>query len=154
MKKLIFLFGIISGWTQAQMPNISKVWTNNHLPYIGGMSNQHVLKVQVETSEQNKKNDQEYFISGTTIKDNMETKFEGNMVVKKYKDFKKRGKLFGEYEIAEENTGKNTGLYKGKFIFTFDWDPKTKQISNQKIEYKGHWKPYQTEKELKTFWSN
>ncbi len=154
MKKLFALLVFCSGFVIAQMPNISKVWTNNNLPYNGGFGEKSPLKIMLLTSEQNKKNDQEYFVSGQSTKENTDAKLEGSMTVKKYKDFKKRGKLFGNYEFAEENTGNNSGIYKGKFIFSFDWDKDTKQVTNKKIEFKGKWYPYQKSKEENTFWVN
>ena len=39
MKKIFLLFIFAFGFSQAQMPNISKVWLNDNLPYNGGFGN-------------------------------------------------------------------------------------------------------------------
>lgn len=154
MKKLIFILSLMVGFAQAQMPNISKVWTNNLLPYKGGFGKEIPMSIYINQSDQNKKNDQEYFISGTSVKNNAELNIEGNLIINKYKDFKKHGKVFGTYEIAEENKGEASGIYKGKFIFSFDWDPKSKQITKKKIEFKGKWHSYLKDQIQKTYWTN
>lgn len=105
--------------------------------------------MRINLSEQNKKNDQEYFISGISEKDGVSTNIEGSLKIDKYKDAKKTSKMFGTYEIAEQPNGKTSGLYKGNFIFSFKWDPKTQEITDQKIELKGNWENYTT-KETQT----
>lgn len=154
MKKLILLFLFASGISQAQMPNIAKVWINDNIPYNGGFGKAKTLKISIESSEQNKQNDQEYIISGISSHLENSHKFEGHLLIKKYRDSKKGGKIFGEYGIEEENKKQNSGWYTGKFVFTFDWDEKLKQITNKKIEFKGKWTDYSTNLEQKTYWRN
>lgn len=133
MKKLIFTFSLISTLAYSQMPNISSVWLNKGNFYSGTMTQSDektILKMRINLSEQNKKNDQEYFISGISEKDGVSTNIEGSLKIDKYKDAKKTSKMFGTYEIAEQPNGKTSGLYKGNFIFSFKWDPKTQEITD------------------------
>lgn len=135
------------------MPNISKVWLNNSKPYTGTIGNEKTaMKVVIETSEQNRKNDQEYFLSGYSVVENTHSKFEGNLKITKYKDGKKRSTVFGEYEFAEEPKGKHSGIMKGKFIYTFMWNSKKQQIENQYIEFIGDWASYDGTLNYKTNW--
>ena len=156
MKKYFILFAVL--FTQiifAQMPNISSVWMNNSQPYLGAISNEKMpIKVRITTSEQNKKNDQEYFVSGFSLVENTNTKFEGKLKIDKYKDGKKRNTVFGEYELAEEGTGKHSGILKGKFIYTFIWNKKTEKIDHQFIEFIGNWKSYDGNLTYPTNWKN
>lgn len=156
MKKLILLFTLISAFAYAQMPNISKVWLNNGNPYTGSIGNEsdkEILKMKFTVSDQNKKNDQEYFISGNSVVQNMVSNFEGSLKITKYKDGKK-STVFGEYEIAEEPKGKHSGIFTGKFIYTFKWNKKTEKIENQYIEFVGNWKSYDGTLNYKTNWKN
>lgn len=155
MKKFLFLFILISNFSFAQMPNISNVWLNNSKPYLGIIGNeQQEIKVKINISEQNKKNDQEYFLSGLSIVEKNITNFEGKLKITKYKDGKRRSTVYGEYELAEEKKGKHTGVFKGKFIYTFMWNKKTQQIEKKFIEFIGNWKSYDETMDLRTNWKN
>ncbi|MBQ0152195.1 MAG: hypothetical protein KBS61_04810 [Chryseobacterium sp.] len=143
MKKLILFLLFVSNLITAQMPNISNAWLNESKPYVGtiGADNQ-VIKLKINFSEQNKKNDQEYFLSGYTLVGNEYSKFEGSLTITKYKDSKKKGVVYGIYELAEENKGPHSGLLKGKFIYTFSWNKKTEKLENPYIYFIGDWKSY------------
>lgn len=155
MKKLLFLLILISNFALAQMPNIANVWTNNSKPYIGTIGNENeTIKLQIEISEQNRKNDQEYFVSGYTVVDKNKSKYEGKFTITKYKDGKKRGVVYGDYELAEENKGKHSGIFKGKFIYTFNWNKKTEKIENPFVELIGNWKSYDGTLNFKTTLKN
>ena len=151
MKKLIFLFIFISSFAFSQMPNIEKVWLNNSKPYVGTIGNDKTeMKMKVNISEQNTKNDQEYFLAGYTLVDRNYTKFEGKLTITKYRDGKRRNLVFGEYEFAEEPSGKHSGILKGKFIYTFMWNKKTEKIESQFIELIGDWKSYDGKSNYRT----
>lgn len=151
MKKLLFLLILISNFICAQMPNISNVWLNQAKPYIGTIGNEkETIKLRVELSEQNKNNDQEYFVSGYSVVANNTSKYEGKMIVTKYKDGKKKSTVYGDYELAEESKGKHSGIFKGKFIYTFSWNKKTEKIENPYIEFIGNWKSYDGTLDFKT----
>ncbi len=155
MKKLTLLFLLISSFAFSQMPNISSVWMNNSQPYLGTISNEKMpMKVKINISEQDKKNDQEYFLSGFTLVDQTNTNFEGKLKITKYKPGKKRNTVFGEYEFVEEGTGKHSGILKGKFIYTFMWNKKTEKIENQFMEFFGNWKSYDGALSYPTRWKN
>ena len=155
MKKYLLLLIILGGFIAAQMPNISSVWMNNSQPYIGTISAEKMpMKLRILTSEQDKKNDQEYFVSGFSLVEKMNTKFEGKLKITKYKPGKKRNTVFGEYELAEEGTGKHSGILKGKFIYTFIWNKKTEKIDQQFIEFIGNWKSYDGALNYATNWKN
>lgn len=151
MKKLLLLFIFVSSLALAQMPNIANVWLNNSKPYTGtiGSENQ-IIKLKVNISEQNKKNDQEYFVSGYSLVDNTYSKYEGTITVTKYKDGKKKGVVYGNYELAEENKGKHSGIFTGKFIYTFRWNKETEKIEHPYIELIGNWKSYDQTLDFKT----
>lgn len=151
MKKLLFTLILISNFAFAQMPNISNVWLNDSKAYTGtiGSKNQEI-KLKINLSEQNKKNDQEYFISGYTLVDKNYTKFEGKMTITKYRDTKKKGVVYGEYELAEESKGKHSGLFKGRFVYTFKWDKTKENVGAQDIELIGNWKSYDGTLDFKT----
>lgn len=143
MKKLIFLFLFCSAFCFAQMPNISTVWLNNSKPYQGTIGKKgEVLKLKINVSEQDKKNDQEYFVSGYSLVDKVYARFEGKIKITKYKDSGKKSTVYGEYELAEENKGKHSGQFKGKFIYTFRWNKEKDQIENQYLELIGNWFSY------------
>lgn len=143
MKNILFLFLFLSSFAFSQMPNIEKVWLNNSNPYIGTIGNQkQELKMKINISEQDRKNDQEYFVAGYTLVDRTYSKFEGKIIITKYKNGRKRNVVFGEYDFAEEPTGKHSGTLKGKFIYTFNWNRKTEQIDSQFIEFIGDWTSY------------
>jgi hypothetical protein len=151
MKKLLLLLILISNFAWSQMPNIANVWTNNSKPYIGTIGNENeTIKLKVELSEQNKKNDQEYFVSGYSVVENNTSKYEGKMTITKYKDGKKKSIIYGDYELAEENKGKHSGIFSGKFIYTFSWNKKTEKIENPNIELIGNWKSYDGTLDFKT----
>lgn len=95
------------------MPNIEKVWLNNSQPYLGTIDKAE-LKLKMNIPEQNKKNDQEYFVAGYTLVDGSNyAKFEGKVKIDKYKDRKKGGTVYGTYELAEESKGKHSGIFTG-----------------------------------------
>jgi hypothetical protein len=151
MKKLLLFFILISNFAFAQMPNISTIWLNNSKPYIGtiGDENQEI-KLKINISDQNRKNDQEYFVSGYSLVDTNYSKFEGKLIITKYKNGKKKGVVYGDYELSEENKGKHSGVFKGKFIYTFRWNKKTEKIENPYIEFIGNWKSYDGTLDFKT----
>lgn len=151
MKKIFFLLILISNFAFAQMPDISNVWLNNSKAYTGTIgSNNQEIKLKINISEQNKKNDQEYFVSGYSLVEKNYSKFEGKISITKYKDAKKKGTVYGEYELAEENKGKHSGIFKGKFIYTFKWNKTTEKIEAQYIEFIGDWKSYDGTLNFKT----
>ncbi len=151
MKKLLLFFVLLSGLAFAQMPNISNVWLNNSRAYTGTIGNQNQeIKLKIDISEQNRKNDQEYFVSGYTLVGKVYSKFEGKFTITKYKDARKKGTVFGEYELAEENKGKHSGILKGKFVYTFQWNKDTEKVENQQIELIGNWKSYDGTMDFKT----
>ncbi|WP_288446012.1 hypothetical protein [uncultured Chryseobacterium sp.] len=155
MKKLLLLFILISGFAFSQMPDISNVWLNNSRAYTGTIGNRNQeIKLKINISEQNRKNDQEYFVSGYTLVDKVYSKFEGKFTITKYKDARKKGTVFGEYELAEENKGKHSGILKGKFIYTFRWNKDTEKVEDQEIELKGNWKSYDGTMDFKTLITN
>lgn len=151
MKKLLLLLVLISNFAFAQMPNISTVWLNNSKPYIGTIGNdKEEIRLKVNISEQNKKNDQEYFLAGYSLVDTNYTKFEGKLIITKYKDSKKKGVVYGTYELAEEQKGKHSGMFTGKFVYTFRWDKNSEKIESQDIEFIGDWKSYDKTLDFKT----
>jgi len=155
MKKFTLLLLLFSAFAFSQMPNISSVWMNNSQPYLGNISGDKMpMKVKFNVSEQDKKQDQEYFISGYSLVDKNYTKFEGKMKITKYKDGKKRNTVFGDYELAEQNTSKHAGIFKGKFIYTFIWNKKNQQIERPFIEFIGNWKSYDGTLDYRTNWKN
>ncbi|WP_295212920.1 hypothetical protein [uncultured Chryseobacterium sp.] len=155
MKKLLLLFILISGFAFSQMPDISNIWLNNSRAYTGTIGNPNQeIKLKINISEQNRKNDQEYFVSGYTLVDKVYSKFEGKFTITKYKDARKKGTVFGEYELAEENKGKHSGILKGKFIYTFRWNKDTEKVEDQEIELKGNWKSYDGTMDFKTLITN
>ena len=151
MKKLLLLFVLASNFIFAQMPDISNVWLNNSKAYTGTIGNKNQeIQLKINISEQNRKNDQEYFVSGYTLVDKVYSKFEGKFTITKYKDARKKGTVFGEYELAEENKGKHSGILKGKFVYTFQWNKNTEKVENQEIELTGDWKSYDGTMDFKT----
>jgi len=151
MKKLLLLLILISNIVLAQMPNISTVWLNQSKPYTGTIGNENeTIRLKIELSEQNRKNDQEYFVSGYSVVENNTSKYEGKLTITKYKDGKKKGVVYGDYELAEENKGKHSGVFTGKFIYTFNWNKKTEKIENPYIELIGNWKSYDGTLNFKT----
>ena len=155
MKKILYILLLINAFASAQMPNISTVWLNNSMPYTGTIGDQkEAMKVMVEISEQNRKNDQEYFLSGYSVVENTNTKFEGKLKITKYKNGKKRSSIFGEYEFAEEPNGKHSGILRGKFVYTFMWNAKTQKIEKQYLQFIGDWASYDGALNFKTNWKN
>ena len=155
MKKLFLIFILISQFAFSQMPNISTIWMNNSKPFIGYISGEEApLKLKINTSEQDKKNDQEYFVSGYSLVEKNYSKFEGKIKITKYKAGKKRNSIFGEYELVEENKNPHSGKFNGKFIYTFIWNSKTQKIEQQFLEFSGIWKSYDGKLEYKTNWKN
>ncbi|WP_304344059.1 hypothetical protein [Chryseobacterium koreense] len=143
MKTLLFLFLLFGNLAFSQMPNIANVWLNNSKPYVGTIGNNKMeMKLKINISEQDKKNDQQYFVAGYTLVDRTFSKFEGKIIITKYKDGNKRNVVFGEYDLAEEPNGKHTGTLKGKFIYTFNWNSKSEKIDSQFIELIGDWTSY------------
>lgn len=156
MRKILFFFLCASVWFSAQMPNIQKVWLNNGKAYVGSIGGtKDPIKLKINVSEQNKKNDQEYFLAGYSIVENANyAKFEGKLKITKYKDSKKRGTVFGEYEFAEEPKGQHSGIFRGKFIYTFKWNKDLEKIEEQYLEFIGDWYSYDGALFFKTNWSN
>lgn len=155
MKKLFLLLIFISGYAVAQMPNISKAWLNYGYYYTGTIAKEHIpLKVKIVISEQDKQNHEEYFISGLSIVEKSLVNFEGKMKITKYKDGKKKSNVYGEYEFAEEQKGKHSGIFKGKFVYTFKWNKKKQVIENQYIEFIGDWFSYDGTMQHRTNWKN
>lgn len=155
MKKLLLLLVLISNFAFAQMPNISNVWLNNSKPYIGTIGNdKETIKLKIEISDQDKKKDQEYFVSGYSLVENNHSKFEGKFKITKYKDTKNKGVVYGDYELAEEIKGKHSGIFTGKFIYTFKWNKTTEKIESQNIELIGDWKSYDKTLNFKTHLKN
>lgn len=151
MKKLLLFLFFTSGFVFGQMPNIETVWKNNSKPYIGTIGNKgEEIRLKINISEQNKKNDQEYFVAGYSLVDTNYTKFEGKLTITKYKDSKKKGVVYGTYELAEESKGKHSGMFTGKFVYTFTWNKNSEKIENQDIELIGDWKSYDKTLEFKT----
>lgn len=151
MKKLLLFLVLISNMVFAQMPDISNVWLNNSKAYTGAIGNKNQqIKLKIEISEQDRKKDQEYFVSGYTLVDNNYTRFEGKFKIKKYKDSGKKGSVYGEYELAEEYKGKHSGMFTGKFVYTFRWDKNSEKIESQYIELTGDWKSYDGTLNFKT----
>ncbi|MDO5616900.1 MAG: hypothetical protein Q4G16_11960 [Cruoricaptor ignavus] len=149
------LFLLFIGFGFAQMPNIETVWYNDGKPYFGEIDTNKQLKLKINLSEQNKKNDQQYFLSGyTLVNDTNYTKFEGDITITKYKSGAKRNSIYGEYELAEEPGNKHTGVFTGKFIYTFKWNKKTEKIESQFIQFLGDWKSYDGTLNYKTSWKN
>ena len=151
MKKLLLFLVLTSNVLFSQMPDISNVWLNNSKAYTGtiGSKNQQI-KLKINISEQDRKKDQEYFVSGYTLVDNNYTKFEGKFKIKEYKDSGKKGDGYGEYELAEEYKGKHSGMFRGKFKYTFRWDKNNEKIEEQNIELTGDWKSYDGTLDFKT----
>lgn len=151
MKKALLFLILISNFVFAQMPDISSVWLNNSKPYLGTIGNdKQAIKLKINISEQNRKDDQEYFVSGYSLVDKVYARFEGKFTITKYKDSKKSGAVYGTYELAEENKGKHSGLFKGKFIYTFKWNKTAEKIEGQYIELIGDWKSYDGSLDFKT----
>ena len=155
MKKNLLFLIFISAFGTAQMPNVSSVWMNNSQPYLGTISADKVpIKVKIISSDQDRKNDQEYFLSGFSVVENTSNKFEGKLKITKYKAGKKRSIVFGEYELDEENIGNHSGVFKGKFIYTFMWNKKTQKIDQQFIEFIGNWQSYDGKLTYPAKWKN
>lgn len=155
MKKITFLFLLLGSLAFCQMPNISSVWMNNSQPYSGIIGTDKMpIKLMVSISDQDKTNDQDYFLSGYSIVEKNYTKFEGKLKIIKYKAGKKRNVIFGEYELDEESKGKHSGIFSGKFVYTFMWNKKTEKIDRQFIEFIGHWKSYDGSLNYPTRWNN
>lgn len=155
MKNIFLIFLFLSNCVYSQMPNISDVWLNNSKAYSGTIGNlKEAIKFKVNISERNKKDDQEYFLSGYSLVGKNFTKYEGNLKIKEYKDAKKRSSIYGEYEFAEQPNGKHSGIFKGKFVYTFMWNKKTEKIEKQYIAFIGDWKSYDGTLTYKTNWTN
>ncbi|WP_419870491.1 hypothetical protein [Chryseobacterium sp. CT-SW4] len=155
MKKLLLFLILVSNFVFAQMPNISNVWLNNSKPYIGTIGNKNQqIKLKINISEQDKKNDQEYFVSGYSLVDKIYSNFEGKLKITKYKDSKKKGVIYGEYELAEENRGQHSGIFTGKFVYSFKWNKTSEKIEAQEIEFTGQWKSYDGKMDYKTHLKN
>lgn len=155
MKKLLLILLLLSEFAFSQMPDISKVWLNQSRPYIGTIGNENeTIKLKIEISEQNKKNDQEYFVSGYSVVEDNTSQYEGKFTITNYRDGKKKGVVYGDYELAEENKGRHSGVFKGKFVYTFQWNRKTEEIENPDIKLSGNWISYDRTLDLKTNLTN
>lgn len=154
MKKILFLFIFISAIAYSQMPNIEKIWLNDSQPYVGTIDKSE-LKLKMNISEQDRKNDQEYFVAGYTMVDGGNySKFEGKIKIEKYKSFKKGGTVYGTYEFAEEPKGQHFGNFNGKFVYNFKWDKKTEKIIGQYIQFVGDWESYDQKMKYRTSLKN
>ena len=155
MRNFTLFFLLISSFCFAQMPNISSVWLNKHQVYNGTIGPEKTaLKLKIDLSSQDKKNDQEYFVSGYSIVENNKSNFEGKLKITLYKDGKKSGKVFGEYELLEEPKDKHSGVFKGKFIYTFKWNKKTQKVESPYMQFVGTWQNYQKNLNYQTNWNN
>ena len=155
MKKILLLFLFASQLFLAQMPDISTVFLNNSKPYSGTIGlNKTVLRLKINIAEQDKKNSQNYFISGYTLMNDKYVKFEGTILITKYKDGDRHNSVFGTYEMAQDPAGENAGLLTGKFIYTFRWDKKSKTIENPYLEFIGEKKNYKTKTVENTVFNN
>jgi hypothetical protein len=84
------------------MPDISSVWLNNSKPYIGTIGkDKEVLKLKINISEQNRKNDQEYFVSGYSLVDKYMQNLKESLPSLNTETIKKRNGV-RNYELAEE----------------------------------------------------
>lgn len=155
MKYFTFLFLFFSSLFFAQMPDISAVWLNKHQIYIGTIGSAKTpLKFKIDLSSQDKKKDQEYFVSGSTIVEKNLSNFEGKIFITQYKNSKKGGQVFGKYELLEEPKGKHSGVFKGKFIYTFKFNKKTQKIESEYLEFVGEWENYEKTLNYRTHWKN
>jgi hypothetical protein len=155
MRKLFLLFLLISAFAFAQMPNVSRVWLNNSQFYSGTIGNSNTpLKLKILLSQQDRKNDQEYFVSGISVVERNLSNFEGKLKITKYKGGKKLNTVFGEFDFAEEPTGKHSGTFKGKFVYTFKWNRKSETVESQYLEFIGNWTSYDGTLTYKTNWKN
>ena len=97
---------------------------------------------------------QEYFVSGEMRIRGTVSKFEGKIKVVNFKNTKKSGKIFGEYDMAEKPNGTHSGIFTGKFNLKFRWDDTTEKISGEEMNFKGEWKNYDGNLKSKTEWHN
>lgn len=156
MKKIAllvtFCFSILSF---AQMPNIQKIWLNNGNAYNGTIGKQgERLKIKINVSEQDRENDQSYFVAGETIVNQEASKFEGKITITKFKASKKVNKVYAEYDLAEEPTRRHSGILKGKLIYTFTWNETLQKAIDHRIKFEGKWRSYDDQLDLKTQWIN
>jgi hypothetical protein len=155
MKNFFFILIFLSLQLSAQMPNISRVFLNEGKPYIGSISEERKkLTLKIDISEQNRKNDQQYYVSGFTVVDNTAMRFEGTITITEYKDRKKRSIIYGIYDFAEENNGPHSGKLTGKFVYKLNWNKKTERPENQDIKFTGDWINYDKTMHYKTELSN
>lgn len=155
MKSLILILTFFSSLAFSQMPNIASVWMNHSKAYTGYIDTKKTeLKMKVLISEQDQNNDQEYFLSGYSFVDGMYNRFEGKLKITQYKDGKSKSTVFGEYELAEEPIGKHSGMFTGKFVYTFKWNKETQEIEQPEIQFEGDWKSYDGTLEYKTEFGN
>lgn len=155
MKKYIFLFLVFCQFFLAQMPNISTVFLNNSKPFTGTFGTKKTsVKIKINIAEQDKKNNQNYFVSGYTLMDKKYEKIEGTLLITKFKDGKKRSSVYGTYEIAQDPKAENSGVFTGKFIYTFKWNKESQKIEEQFLEFIGERKNYLTNDLESTKWSN
>ncbi|UFK98203.1 hypothetical protein [Kaistella faecalis] len=101
MKKFLLIFLLASGFAFSQMPNIAEVWMNKSQPYTGTIAGKEPLKIKINISEQNRKNDQEYFLAGYSMVEKNFSKFEGKLKINQYRDGKKRSTVYGEYGLRK-----------------------------------------------------
>lgn len=155
MKNITLVLVLISTFCFGQMPDISIVWLNNHKAYKGTMGKENEeLKLSLDLASQDIKNDQEYFVSGYRMIHKDISTFEGKFKITSYKNTKKGAKVFGEYELFEKPKGKESGIYKGKFIYTFRYNKKTQKIESPFMEFVGDFENYDKDVYFKTEWKN
>lgn len=155
MRNFTLLFLLISSFCFAQMPDISAVWLNKHQAYNGTISSQKTpIQLKIDLSSQDRKKDQEYFVSGYSTVEKDLSKFEGKIIITQYKNSKRGGKVFGKYELFEEPKGKHSGSFKGKFIYTFKFNKKTLKVESEYLEFVGDWVSYDKLLNYRTDWKN
>ena len=153
-EKILLLLILTANFVLGQMPDISNTWLNNSKPYIGTIGNKgRELKLKINISEQNKKNDQEYFVSGYSLVDTNYTKFEGKITILKYKDSKNREPYTGSMSWRKR-IKETFRTFQRKFVYNFKWNRKTEKIEEQHIELTGDWKSYDGTIEFKTHLKN
>lgn len=155
MKFNLLLFLLAFGWCTAQMPNVEKIWLNDNRAYTGTIAIGQPMEVKINTSEQNVRDEQQYFVSGfSTVNSANLAKFEGKLNITKFRNTARSGTVYGTYELAEEPKGAHSGIFKGKFIYTFRWNRKTETSDRQYLEFFGTWASYDGALQYRTNWKN
>ncbi len=160
MKKLLFCFIWVSilGFAQ-KMPDISDVWKNKGAYYKGTISQDNMpINLKIEDAKQDPDDDHNYWVTGFSTVENHTVKFKGKITIHRFKNSKKRLLMYGDYQFDEEKGNEYTGIFKGKFKLTLDFDEdkdKPQDAQNQYIvEFNGNWKNYIQTYHFKTHWKN